>query len=233
MSDNLPRRVRSRIRKAISMNVGTIGAREMAEHEHEIQMDRFEAMTRHEMHPELAVAAAMHYCATHAMPVPQWLAMAATKLLCRLIGNRTPKKRGRAVSPAARYVRDQIDYERWDVVRETRAKQVEVKGQLEELKKIPTAPRAMVQERQRMHDWAREDWLNAFQCASMQLKGSVAEAGPEAIKKSYQTYQRKGRGRISSLQYYRFDPALLCELGITIDFTNRSKKVRALYSLTL
>lgn len=214
------------------MTDGTIDARAMAEHDHEIQMEKFETMTRHEMHPELAVTAALHYCAKHAMPAPQWLAIAATKLLCRLVGNRVPKKRGRAVSPAARYVQDMIDYERWDVVRETREKQVEVRAQVEDLRKIPSASRAMVQERQQTHDWAGEDWLRAYECASMQLQTSIAYAGADAIKKSYQAYQRRGRGRISSLRYYQFDRGLLDLLGIRIDFACRGNKGVPLYSLT-
>ena len=211
----------------------TIEARKMTEHEHEIQMEKFETMTRHEIHPELAVTEAMYHCAKHAMPVPTWLAIATTKLLCRLLGNRTPKKRGRAVSPAARYVQDMIDYERTDVVRETREQQANLREQVEELEAIPNAPRAMVQERQKMHEWAGEDWLHVFECASMQLQRSDAHAGPEAIKKSYQTCQRKIRGRISGLQYYRFDPALLNELGISIDFARRGNIDVPLYSLTL
>jgi hypothetical protein len=210
----------------------TIDARAMAEHEHEIHMEKFETMTRHEIHPELAVTAALDYCAQHAIPAPQWLAIAATRLLCRLVGNRVPKKRGRAVSPAARYIQDMIDYERWDVVRETREKQVQVMEQVEELNGIPNAPRAMVQDRQRLHEWAGEDWLHAYECASMQLQTTIAHAGPEAVKKSYQTYQHKGRGRISSLQYYRFDPALLNQLGITVDFARRGNKGVPLYYLT-
>ncbi len=207
--------------------------RAIAEHDHEVQMEKFEAMTRHEIHPELAVTEAMYYCAKHAMPVPRWLAIASTRLLCRLLGNRTPKKRGRAVSPVARYIQDMIDYERTDVVHETREKQVKVRDQVEELEAIPSAPRAIVQDRQKMHEWAGEDWLHVFECVSMQLQTSDAHAGPEAIKKSYQTCQRKLRGRISSLQYYRFDPALLSELGITVDFARRGNKGAPLYSLTL
>lgn len=211
----------------------TIDARAMAEHDHEIQMEKFEVMTRHEIHPELAVTEAMYYCAKHAMPVPRWLAVAATKLLCRLLGNRTQKKRGRAASPAARYIQDMIDCERVEVVRETREQQTNVREQVEGLKAIPSAPRAMVQERQKMHEWAGEDWLRVFECASMQLQTSIAHAGPEAIKKSYQTYQRRVRGRISSLRYYQFDPTLLSELGISIDFRCRGNKGVPLYSLTL
>jgi hypothetical protein len=209
-----------------------LSARSMAEHEHEIQMEKFETMLRRDIHPELAVTAAMHYCAKNEMPTPQWLAIAATKLLCRLLGKNTPKKRGRAVSPCARYIQDMIDYERWDVVRETREKQVQVKEQVEELKKIPGAPRTMVQERQQMHDWAGEDWLHAYECASMQLQTSVAHAGPEAIKKSYQAYQHRGRGRISSLRYHQFDRGLLDLLGITIDFACRGNKGVPLFYLT-
>jgi hypothetical protein len=210
----------------------TMDARAMAEHEFEIQMERFEVMTRHEIHPELAVTAALHYCAAHAMPPPQWLAIAATRLLCRLLGNRAPKKRGRAVSPAARYVQDRIEAERWDVVRETREKQIHVKEQVRELNAIPSAPPSIVKDRQRLHEWAGEDWLHAFECASMQLQMSAAYAGPDAIKKSYQAYQRSGRGRISSLKYYQFDPGFLDLLGIKIDFACRGNKGRPLYSLT-
>jgi hypothetical protein len=208
-------------------------ARPIAEHEHEIRMERYEAMNRHEIHPELAVIEAMYYCAKHAMPAPQWLAIAATKLLCKLGGNRRPKKRGRAVSPTARYIQDMIDFERWEVVSVTRKKQVQVKEQLEELKRTPNASKAMVEERQRMHDWAGDDWLHALECASMQLQTSIAHAGPEAIKKSYQTCQREVQSSISNLRYHRFDPALLRELGIKLDFTRRGKKGMPLFSLTL
>lgn len=211
----------------------TSDSRATAAHEHEIQMERFEIMTRHEIHPELAVTEAMYYCAKHAMPVPRWLAIATTKLLCRLLGNRTPKRRGRAVSPAARYIQDMIDYERTDVVRETREQQANVKEQVEDLEAITSAPRSRLQDGQKMHEWTGEDWLHVFECASMQLQTSDAHAGPEAIKKSYQACQRKIRGRISSLQYYRFDPTLLSELGITVDFACRGNKGVPLYSLTL
>jgi hypothetical protein len=213
------------------MTDSTQNARSMAEHEHGIHMEKFETMLKCEIHPEFAVIAALHYCAKNEMPAPQWLVVAATKLLCRLLGNNTSKKPGRAVSPCARYIQDMVNYERWDVVRETREKQVQVKEQVDALKTISSAPRAMMQERQQMHHWVGEDWLRALECASMLLETSLAHAGPEAIKKSYQTVER-GRGLISSLRYYQFDRGLLSLLGVTIDFRCRGNKGVPLYYLT-
>jgi hypothetical protein len=208
--------------------------RAMAEHDHEVQMEKFETMTRRELHPELAVTAAMHYCAEHRMAPPHWLSVAATKLLIRLLGqNQKQKRNGRSASPCARYIQDLIHQERWDVVRNTREKQILVGADVAALKRIPNAPRKMVLEREKLHQWAGKDWLHAFDCASMLLQNTAAKGGPDTIKKSYMEYQRNGRGRISSMRYYPFDRRLLNMLGIKIDFSGKGKKVTAFSNLTL
>jgi hypothetical protein len=214
------------------MNELVPSALSMAEHEHEIHMERFETMLKREIHPEIAVTAALHYCAEHQMPPPQWLTMAATKLLCALIGNKQKKKRGRSVSPCARYLQDMIVYERSDVVRDTRERQISEREHVEKLRKIPSAPKALIREREKMLACAGSDWLEAFVCASKRLQTTDAHAGPDAIKKSYLEYQRESRGRISGLRYHVFDRRLLNMLGIAIDFPHRGKKLRPIYDLT-
>ena len=214
------------------MTDGAHDARATAEHEHEIHMEKFETMLKRDIHPELALIAALHYCAKHEMPTPQWLAIAATKLLCQLVGNRQTKKRGRSASPSTRYLQDMTIYERWDVVRDTRERQISEREHVEKLKKIPSAPRALVRERERMLGCAGSDWLEAFVCASKRLQGTDAHVGPDAVKKSYLEYQRESWGRISGLRFHIFDRELLNMLGIDIDFPHRGKKIRPIYDLT-
>lgn len=207
--------------------------RAMAEHDHEVQMEKFETMRRRDFHPELAVLAAMHYCAEHHMTAPQWLNIAVTKLLIQLLGRNQKRKRGRSAAPSARYIQDMIRQERWDVVRNTREKQILVAEDVAGLERIPKAPRKMVLERQKLQHWAGKDWLHAFDCASMLLQNTAAKGGPDTIKKSYMEYQRNGRGRISSMRYYPFNRRLLEMLGIKIDFSRKGRKVTAFSNLTL
>lgn len=208
------------------MGDSELSARSLAEHDFEVHMERFEAMVKYEMHAEIAITAALLHCAEHKMPPPQWLTVKATKLLCELLQKKRKKKSGRSTSPCDRYVQDRIMYERWDMVRDTRERQISERHHVEDLKKIPRVPRALLEEREGMLKWAGSDLLKAVVCASERLQGTKAYAGPDAIKKSYLQCQHHLRGRISSLRFWPFDRRLLNSLGIDIDFEKREKGTR-------
>jgi hypothetical protein len=206
--------------------------RSSAEHEYELEMERFQTMVRRGMHPEIAVTAALLYCAEHKMPPPQWLTIETTRLLCEFLGKKR-RKGGRSTSPCARYLQDMIVYERWDVVRDTRERQISERENVEALRKIPRVSRELLEEREKMLECAGSDLMEAAVCASKRLQGTRAHAGPEAIKKSYLECNRQMRGRSSSLRYHFFDRRLLNSLGINIDFQRRGKKRPPIYELTV
>src|SRR5436190_20532610 len=99
----------------------------------ELHAERLECF-RVSWHRELGVAAALDYCAKHGLEAPRWVVEQAPALLCNALRRSGPKNRGRACNPIARYRQDMIDYERWDAVRDIRAKQKEIRKEVNELR---------------------------------------------------------------------------------------------------
>jgi hypothetical protein len=187
---------------------------------------------RRMFHAELGVAAALHYCTEHDLDAPRWLITAATELIFALLRNEKSKKRGRACGIVARYRQDMIDFERWERVREVREMQEELPEVVEDLRSR-NAPSGILEEREKMRDWTGEDWLKAYECASMVLQGTDAHAGPDAMKTSYQKVQQNNRHPSQSLRYHVLGRAIECRLGLDCSFPRRVNKYVPFFDLTL
>jgi hypothetical protein len=179
----------------------------------ELHAERLECL-RVCWHRELAAVAAIHYCTTNRLPAPQWLIDEAGNVLFSLLRHVKQAKRGRASGAVARYRQDMIDYARWDTVREVREKQVEICEQVEELRSIPSPPKSLLEEREKMLFWVGHDWLRAYECAAMILRNTDSAAGPDAMKASYLRVTRNSQDPSQSLRYHLFDPIVVSKLGI-------------------
>ena len=175
----------------------------------------------------IAVPAALHYCNEHRLNVPPWLLKAALDAHCALLRGDKPKKRGRAASLVARFRQDIIAYARWDAVCECREKQKEIRQQVNDLRARPNVPQDLLKEREKMLAWLGHDWLRAYECAAMLLKGSEAYAGPDAMKASYIRVVQLSRDPMQATRYHLLNPHLLRQLGLQNRFDARRDKKRA------
>src|SRR5437588_2963272 len=75
-----------------------------------------EEMRNLTVHRDLAVAAALDYCAEAGIAAPQWVVQGAATLLRELLLREKADGPGRAGNRVSRYRRDQWDVERWDAV---------------------------------------------------------------------------------------------------------------------
>src|SRR5690349_3700635 len=102
---------------------------------YEMHAERLESHRR-TWHRELGVAAAIYYCDRYDVDLPRWVLSAAPVVLGQALSKSLSKKRGRSSNPIARYRQDMIDFTRWDVVRDTRTQQIDVRQGVAELRKI-------------------------------------------------------------------------------------------------
>ena len=182
-------------------------------------------------HREVSTVAAIHYCTTHQLAPPEWLIEDARNVLFSLLGNVKRERRGRASGALARYRQDMIDYARWDAVREVREKQTEIRKQVDELRAIPSVPKSLLEEREKMLFWVGHDWLRAYECAALILRGTDAAAGADAMKTSYLKVTRNQQDPSQSQRYQIFDPAVVSKLGVRDVL--KPARARPLFELTL
>jgi hypothetical protein len=185
-------------------------------------------------HRELAIGAALHYCAANKLVPPTWLVEEAASTYCGLLKNqKATKQRGRASGIAARYRQDQIDYERWCAITEVRDKQTEIKEEVEELRsrKRRGVPVLELQDREKMLNWVGRRWVRALECASMLLRGTDAQGSPEAMKASY--LRVKKHNKDGRLRYHLLDQGFLALVGIDIQFEPKGRKFVPFYDLTI
>lgn len=198
----------------------------------ETELEYFKLMTQSRV--AVAVPAALHYCAKHELDAPRWLAVAAMELLCDLMRREKSNRRGRSCGHIARHRQDMIDFERWSAVFEVREKQKGIRKQVDEIRAIPTAPRSMLKEREKMLAWVGSSLNRAFECAAMLLEGSEAYASPEAIKRSYFQVERNSRDPKQALRYHLLDPQFEHKIGIKHQIAARpGKKIMPLHELTI
>jgi hypothetical protein len=155
---------------------------------HETTLEYFKMM----WHRELGVLAAAQYCAKNKVSVPQWVVERTPSLLATLLNGRSGK-RGRASNPVARYRQDMIDHARWSAVKEIRDKQTEISHHLSELRAMSKVPAHVTKETEKMLTWVGENLEQAYRCAAMLLRGTLAFAGPEAVKQSYLRVEKSSR----------------------------------------
>src|SRR6186997_3143495 len=98
-------------------------------HEEELERHRKSAV-----HNDIAVAAAMYYCAEEKICPPPWLVAASANLMIELLKKEKSKKRGRAAGRVARCRQDLYDFDRWNAVHQIRELKDKNKNELESLK---------------------------------------------------------------------------------------------------
>jgi hypothetical protein len=165
-------------------------------------------------HRELAAVAALNYCRSYELNPPSWLIEATESVLCSYLTPKSLQKRGRASGSVARYLQDMVDYERWDVLREVRENQRELRQQVERLRAIRPIPQLLLKEREKLMFWVGSSWLRAYECASMMLAQTASRGGPDAIKASYLRVTQNSRDPTQATRYYRFEPAVESKLGL-------------------
>jgi hypothetical protein len=196
---------------------------------HARRLEEFRSETTHR---EMAITAAMHYCAEVGITPPQWLTSAAASLLRDLLKSQRTTKVGRNAGVLRRFRQDQIDLERWfavNAVRDIRKRADREKKAVEqESSQLP--PKHLEYKRAqiaRQRKWSRHGTLR---CASMYLLGSEAFAGPEAVRASYRKIEKiniSGEDR-----WCIFELDFLEKLGVAPTDGTRGKKLLHLFDLT-
>lgn len=150
------------------------------------------------------------YCDRNRVERPTWLLEAQRKLANEMLLGTSCRTRGRAGNPRARFIRDLVDFARWDMVVCIREAQKNISEQLAILRATPNVPRHVVEECERRKTLVGRTWIDAFELASKEFEGAPAAGGPDAIEKSYKNVRRNRH----SARYRLLHPATLRRLGL-------------------
>ena len=164
------------------------------------------------VHRELAVAAAMDYCAEEGICPPPKIVTEAASLIRDLLVREKAQKRGRTARPIARYRQDLYDVERWDAVEEVRRIKKKAKREVELMRSCGKMFRgtSRLQNYERLLTWSRN---GTFECASMYLAGRDAKASAATMRASFRRYKRRSANGQTPGRYYLFDERFLVKLG--------------------
>ena len=194
----------------------------------ERELNFLRAMTPHR---ELAVAAALDYCAEYDVCPPRWLVLASAELTRELLKRAKSRKRGRAAAPIARYRQDLWDIERWDAVVAIRSMQKKVQREVELAQKYQVI--GYLRRQEKMLNWLGRDWLRAYECAAMYLTGRNARVGPDAMKASFLRVGRTIANPDLAMKYHLLEESFLKKLGFEgLQDRKPGTKLLPLYNLT-
>lgn len=196
---------------------------------HERELNELKAVT---VHPELATAAALDYCAREEICPPAWVVKKAAELMCYLLKREKAQKRGRTAGHIARYRQDLCDLERFDAILAIRRMRSRVRR---DVKIARSRGREFQESKQYEYIKKERAWLRhgTLQCASMYLSGRDARAGVDAIKASYRRVCRNTDGKTIPDQYYLFNEQFLSKLGFPGLMDRKpGTKLLPLYNLT-
>jgi hypothetical protein len=197
---------------------------------HQRYLDDLENLT---VHRDLAVAAALDYCARERLSPPQWVIERAAVLLGELLMNEKATGPGRAGNRVSRYRHDQRDVERWNAVEEVRRIRAKSKYDAKLRREYGETPKSSkpLLHWLRMLEFIRRH--GTFECASRYLDGRDARAGADAIKASYRRCIRRAGKKSYPDRFYRFDERFLATLGFPhIQDLKPGTKCVSLYDLT-
>lgn len=183
-------------------------------------------------HKELAVAAALDFCAEDDIVAPSWATQASADLTRNLLKRAKSPRRGRAADPVARYRQDMWDFERWCVVGEIRRYRATNKRDAEIMKEYPQNDARYLKHHNKMRQWLRH---GTFECASLYLIGYQcrSQAGADAVKASYRRVERDLRDRTKQSRYFMFDDRFLAKLGTgRLNDPDQVTKCVPIYDLT-
>jgi hypothetical protein len=180
---------------------------------HATELDWFGRMIQSEMGAEVAVPAAMHYCITHKLDVPQHIAAFSVELQCAFLRRDKRARRGRAANSLSRHQQTMRHFNRWDAVREICEKQKEFRKEDEALRSLPNVPKAMLKQRKEM--WARVGRTqdDAFRFASKLLKKTDSSGRANTMKASYLRVEHDRRDPTTSAQYHLLSPQFTLKLS--------------------
>jgi hypothetical protein len=188
---------------------------ESLEQLHETELGYLQRMIEAEV--EIAIPAAKHYCVTHGLDVPNWLARISIELECAHL-RRDANGRGRTANSLGRHRHDMRHFARWDAVWEVRDKQDEFRIEIEKLRTLPNVPTDRLKEREKMLRRVGDTLDDAFRCASNLLAKTDAFGCPETIKKSYLRVEHEYRveretgDSKEAKRYHLLDRQFLCKI---------------------
>lgn len=163
-------------------------------------------------HKELAVAAALHFCAEERLIPSKWVLEGSAQLVCALLKRQKAKTRGRTAGNLARYRQGMWDVERWNAVEQIRVIRDRMKADAALLKAHP----GYFEDFQIEHVKKTQQWLRkhgTFACASMYLNGCYSRVGVDAMRASHRRVRRAGEDPANT-NYRYIDPRFLWEVGI-------------------
>jgi hypothetical protein len=182
------------------------------------------------VHPELAIAAALDYCATYKIDAPAWLIARAAELMRDLLKRERPGRRGRGGNAITRYRNDQWDFERMEAVEEVRRLRERVSHELKELR---TLDRKEFVERRKYRE-RQMAWFKSgtFECASKLLAGRDARVSSDGMRASYRRCKRRAVDGLFEDRYHLFDQRFLVKLGFPT-FLDRKPGTKSLHLFDL
>lgn len=197
---------------------------------HSEYLNTLDGMTAHR---EIAIAAAMDYCAEWNVTPPHWLVHAAAEMLLNSLRKERPSKRGRAAGHLARYRQDMIDFERWDSVKETRWNQKRLYEDLVLCRSHPNYQPHLMKSKVKMQSFAGRTWDEAYVCAAKLLRGRDAYAGADSMKTSYLKVRKALKSRAAANRYYIVDESFWRKMGLPhVLHRKEGTKLLPLFDLT-
>jgi hypothetical protein len=172
-------------------------------------LDELERLT---VHPELAVVAALDYCAQEKIAPPTWVVERAAVLICNLIKREKTHKRGRHAGIIARYRQDMWDIERWDAVEEMR--RIKKKNR-DDLAQLRSHGKKYVGTHYWTHAQRFVEWFRngIYECAARTLVGRDARASAATMRASHRRCVHRSAGWTRPDRYHLFDEDFLVKLG--------------------
>jgi hypothetical protein len=190
-------------------------------------LDDLEKITAHK---ELAVSAALHFCAEENIVPPKWVVEGSAILLCDLLKREKSQTPGRASGNVARYRQSMWDVERWNAVEQIRVLREQMKADAALIR----GNQGTFEDFQTEHVAKMQRWLRrygTFACASMYLHGRYARAGVDAMRSSHRRVRRANENSKES-PYKYIDPRFLWAIGIDDRNEVPGTKWVPLYNLT-
>lgn len=163
---------------------------------------------------DLAVPAALFYCAEHNVPAPAWLTLCASRLLNGLLHLHDDRTRKSMRKNIITYKRNQLHFARYDAVNAAKDARDGLQNDVKALKRLDgLKAKIRVKEVTSMHNRIGKSDEQVFEAVSSQLKGTTAAAGADTIKKSYQEISRQTRLGKMRFRYHVFNDSFLQRIG--------------------
>jgi hypothetical protein len=156
---------------------------------------------------QLAIPAALHYCAKHGLEPPRWVVASASKLLCTVLNPKTRWKGSRSNGIVHRYRQDMIDYGRADCVEWLKERRAYNKEEIRELSRTPGDKAKLIREQFEMEVkqiGSKNDVV--YDTASRVLRKTDARGSPTTIRASYKKVRKNSKDEMERYRYFVFDP---------------------------